>query len=239
MIPKKIHYCWFGKGEKTSSMLKCIESWRQNCPDYEIIEWNEDNFDVNCIRFVSEAYSAKKWAFVADYARLKIVYENGGIYFDTDVEVLKSYDELLKNEAFAGFQGSEYIATGLGFGAIKGHPVIKALMEDYHNRSFPSDQDEQKKIACPIINTRVLYELGFEPSAGMQEVCGLMLYPAEYFDPKDSETYELSVTEKTYSIHHYDSTWKSGNARIKQLIIKLAVRMLGKKAFINLKNKLK
>ena len=106
MIPKIIHYCWFGRGEKTPSMLKCIESWKRFCPDYEIKEWNEDNFDVECIPFVKAAYDAKKWAFVSDYARLRIIWEKGGIYLDTDVELLKSLDDLLVLDAYMGFQGT-------------------------------------------------------------------------------------------------------------------------------------
>ncbi len=208
MIPKVIHYCWFGRNEKSRAVLRCIESWKRLCPDYEITEWNEDNFDIACIPFVKEAYEAGKWAFVTDYARLKIVYENGGIYLDTDVELIKPLDELLHLQAYAGFQGEEYVATGLGFGAEKGNAMIGELMADYHNISFSKNADDLIEIACPVVNTKVFKTHGLVADGKMQIVNGVTVFPREYFDPKDSETYELKVTENTVSIHHYDASWK-------------------------------
>ena len=121
MLPKKIHYCWFGGNELPDLAIKCIESWKKYCPDYEIIEWNETNFDLECCDFVKEAYKAKKWAFVSDYARLKVVYDNGGIYLDTDVELVKSLDILLQEKCYFGEETTGYVATGLGFGAENGN----------------------------------------------------------------------------------------------------------------------
>lgn len=239
MIPKKIHYCWFGKGEFSPSMRACIDSWKKYCPDYEIIEWNEENFDVGSIPFTKTAYDAGKWAFVSDYARLKIIYEHGGIYLDTDVELLKSLDSLLHLGAFAGFEGDTMIATGLGFGAEAGHPFVKAIMEDYHNREFPSDGNGCEETACPVINTGVLYSHGFVADGSMQTVLGATLFPKEYFNPKDSQTYRLTVTENTYSIHHYDASWKKGNSMRKQRLIKAFVRMFGEKNLFRLKKMLK
>lgn len=237
MIPKKIHYCWFGKNKKTESMEKCIESWKRFCPDYEITEWNEDNFDINCIPFVKEAYEAGKWAFVSDYARLKIIYDNGGIYLDTDVELIKSLDDLLNLEAYAGFEGDTQIATGLGFGAEKGHPMVYALMEDYHNRCFSCHIDDLMAIACPVINTKVFEKYGFEPNGKMQTVNGMKIFPKEYFNPMDSQIYELNVTEKTYSIHRYDATWRNQNSALKKAIIRAFVKVFGKKVYLKLKEK--
>ena len=118
MIPKIIHYCWFGSNPLSETAQECIASWRKYCPDYEIKEWNENNFDLNCCNFVKEAYEAKKWAFVRDVARLKIIYEEGEIYLDTDVQVVKSFDDLLNNQCFLGEETSGCIKTGLGFGAM-------------------------------------------------------------------------------------------------------------------------
>ena len=239
MIPKVIHYCWFGRGEKTRAMLDCIDSWKKFCPDYTIIEWNEDNFDVGCIPFVKEAYNAGKWAFVADYARPKIIFENGGIYFDTDVELIRSIDELLTLEAFAGFQPDGYVATGLGFGAVKGQKMIGEMMLDYHSRSFADNMDDLLAISCPVINTEVLKEYGAVTDCRMQTVEGLTVFPPEYFAPKDSETYITKITGNTYSIHHYDATWKNKHAALKQRIIRTAVKILGEERFRRLKKKLR
>lgn len=238
MIPKVIHYCWFGRNEKSKAMLDCIESWKKHCPDYKIIEWNEENFDIDCIPFVKEAYEAKKWAFVTDYARLKIVYENGGIYLDTDVELLKSLDPLLSLSGYAGFQEDNNVNTGLGFGAEKGNELIYEVMADYHERHIPADGDYMG-IACPFINTAVMERFGVVANGEMQTVMGITIFPKEYFSPKDSQTYITTITENTYSIHHYDATWKNKNAKLKQKIIASAVKMIGKKNFMKIKALLK
>lgn len=129
LIPKKIHYCWFGQNEIPDEYQRCIESWKKFCPDYEIIRWDESNYNIYKCQYMNEAYKEKKWGFVSDFARLDIVYKHGGIYLDTDVELIKSYDELLYQPAFCGIEASRKIAIGLGFGAIKKHPVIKGLLD--------------------------------------------------------------------------------------------------------------
>lgn len=239
MIPKVIHYCWFGRNPKSASIEKCINSWKAYCPDYEIIEWNEDNFDIDCIPFVREAYDAGKWAFVTDYVRLRVIYEQGGIYLDTDVELLKSLDSLLMYKGYAGFQDDGCINTGLGFGAEKGNKMIYEMMVDYHSRHFPSDEKECKRLACPIINSKVLEKYGLIPNGDKQEIEGLTLFPSEYFSPKDSQTYLLDITDNTYSIHHFDATWRSKNQHIKQNIIRFLASIIGRKNFLKLKHKLK
>lgn len=138
MIPKVIHYCWFGGNPKSEIIEKCIASWREFCPDYELIEWNESNFDVNCIQYVVDAYAAKKWAFVSDYARLNIVYNHGGVYLDTDVLLHGSIDELLEYGCWLASDDVRYIATGLGFGAEAKHPLIKEIMDAYEGYEYPS-----------------------------------------------------------------------------------------------------
>lgn len=238
MIPKKIHYCWFGRNEKTKTMLKCIESWKKYCPDYEIIEWNEDNYDFKSIPFVNDAYKVGKWAFVSDYARLDIVYNEGGIYLDTDVEIIKSLDPLLCLEGFAGFEGDDAVATGLGFGAEKGHPMVKALMDDYLNREFPKDGN-YISIACPVINTEVFLEYGLQPNGEKQTINKMTIFPKDYFNPKNNQTYITEITENTYSIHHYDASWRKGNSVIKQKLIKTFVKIFGEKNLFRLKKNLK
>lgn len=138
MIPKVIHYCWFGGNPKSEIIQKCIDSWREFCPDYEIIEWNESNFDVNCIQYTADAYADQKWAFVSDYARLKVIYENGGIYLDTDVLLHNSLDELLQYNCWLASDDVRYIATGLGFGAKKHNEIIHNLESAYQNYKYPA-----------------------------------------------------------------------------------------------------
>ena len=137
-IPRKIHYCWFGKGELPDLAVYCINSWKKYCLDYEIVRWDESNSDLSSCNFVIEAYRQKKWAFVSDYIRLKVIAEHGGIYLDIDVELLKSLDGLLELDSFMGFEESRpyYVNSGLGFGAGKNNENIKKLMDSYEQVSF-------------------------------------------------------------------------------------------------------
>ncbi len=210
MIPKKIHYCWFGGNPIPEKDKKCIESWKKFCPDYEIIRWDESNYDIRKNKFISQAYDMKKWAFVSDYARLDIIYNNGGIYLDTDVELVKSLDILLENEAFMGFEKGRVVATGLGFGAIPHQKGIKLLRDSYDNLEFVDSNGKQKSnkdINCPIINSNILIEHGAVMNDKEQIVHGITLYPTEYFCPLDSATGELKCTDKTFSIHWYNMSW--------------------------------
>lgn len=210
MIPKKIHYCWFGGNPIPEKDKKCIESWKKFCPDYEIIRWDESNYDIRKNKFISQAYDMKKWAFVSDYARLDIIYNNGGIYLDTDVELVKSLDILLENEAFMGFEKGRVVATGLGFGAIPHQKGIKLLRDSYDNLEFVDKRGNQlsaEKTNCPIINSKVLTENGALMNDQMQNVLGITLYPTEYFCPLNSTTGELKCTDKTFSIHWYNMSW--------------------------------
>ena len=157
MIPKTIHYCWFGGAVKSKIVQNCINSWKTCCPDYKIIEWNEDNLDIfECPKYVIDAYNNKKWAFVSDYVRLKVVYENGGIYFDTDVELIKRIDDFLGYNAFFGFESKEYVNTGMGFGAVKGSEIVKEMMEEYDALQFVLPDGSLNLEPCPLINTKTL-----------------------------------------------------------------------------------
>ena len=187
-----------------------MKSWKDYCPEYEIVEWNESNYDVYKTKYISQAYEMKKWAFVSDYARLDIIYNNGGIYLDTDVELVKNLDILLENEAFMGFEKGRVVATGLGFGAIPHQKGIKLLRDSYDNLEFVDKRGNQlsaEKTNCPIINSKVLTENGALMNDQMQNVLGITLYPTEYFCPLNSTTGELNCTENTYSIHRYSMSW--------------------------------
>lgn len=218
MIPKVIHYCWFGGSSKPESVERCIESWRKQCPDYKILEWNESNFDVDCIPYCSQAYRVKKWAFVSDYARLKIILDNGGFYLDTDVELIKPLDSLCGLNAFVGFEDTSHINTGLGFGAVAGHHMVEAMERDYHALSFVGGNGKQDLTPCPVRNTAVLSSFGLVPNGSEQEVGGMTILPREYLCPIDFKTNEINITDKTVSIHHFDGTWYRGSQKIKRLI---------------------
>ena len=234
MIPKVIHYCWFGHNPKSELMLRCIASWKKYCPDYEIIEWNEENFEISQNDYAREAYEEKKWAFVTDYARLWIIYNHGGIYLDTDVEVIKAFDDLLVDPAFFGFEDERSVATGLGFGAEKGNPVVKAMLRDYEGIHFRNPNGSFDKLPCPVRNTKSIAHLISE-----QRKPGTILrtdhasfYPSEYFCPLNADGINLRKTKHTHSIHWFSATWLSAD---EQVVHKYRIfrgkcqKMLGKK----------
>lgn len=226
MIPKKIHYFWFGGNEKPKSVVKCIDSWKKYCPDYEIIEWNETNFDVHCMPFVEQAYEAKKYAFVSDVARLIVVYEQGGIYMDTDVEVLKPLDDLLKNKAYMSFENDEYVNSGQGFGSQAGVQFFKEHIDEYRNEVFIKEDGSFNMLGCPRVATRLLEKKGIELNGKEQIIDDVHIYPAEYFNPYDSATGNLKKTENTYSIHWYDASW-SDTSQTQLKINRLIRRIFG------------
>lgn len=223
MIPKKIHYCWFGRAEKPKLAQKCIESWKKYCPDYEIIEWNEDNFNVNTNAYTMMCYEQKKYAFLTDYLRLLIIYEHGGIYFDTDVETIKSFDGLLDNHAFVGFENNEYVATGLGFGAEPNNAVIKQMLSEYDSLL----DGKNGTIGCPILNTNALLKFGLKQDGAFQNLEYATVYPTDYFNPYDAPTGRLKKTENTYSVHWYSGSWLTPKQRIRSAIGRPLHRIFG------------
>ncbi|MGN8643168.1 glycosyltransferase family 32 protein [Catenibacterium mitsuokai] len=223
MIPKTIHYCWFGRGELSAKAKKCIQSWKKYCPDYEIIEWNEDNFDVHQNEYTKKVYAEKKYAFLSDYARLKIVYEQGGIYLDVDVELVKSLDNLLENDAYFGFETKEFINTGVGFGAKKGSIAVKTLLEEY-NQLLDGTKDV---IGCPKLNTEGVIKLGLERNGQLQKLVDCTVYPADYFNPYDDPTGRLNKTKNTYSIHWYAKSWLDKKTIIRSKLTKPLHRIFG------------
>ncbi len=209
MIQKKIHYCWFGGNPLPEKDQKCIESWHKMCPDYEIIRWDESNYDITKNQYMKEAYDAKKWGFVPDFARLDIIYENGGIYLDTDVELVKNLDELLSCEAFMGFEDGEHVNPGLCIAAKQYHPTIKKLMNIYSNRKFIKSDGTLDLTPSPIMNTDMLIEMGLKCDNSKQVVEGITIFPKDYFCPKDYKTGKLAVTENTYGIHWFNASWQT------------------------------
>lgn len=217
MIPKTIHYCWFGRNPKPASVRKCIESWKKYCPDYEIIEWTEDSFDINRNLYCRQAYDAGKWAFATDYARLWIINQYGGIYLDTDVEVIRPLDPLLHHDCFIGRQPGFQVNTGAGFGACAGHPLIRQMLADYEHIPFMKENGEMDLWTCPHRNSQWLFENGLRKDNSYQKIAGADIYPVEYFSPKEAYTRIQHITTNTYSIHHCDGSWNPAETRAAHL----------------------
>ncbi len=212
-IPKIIHYCWFGGKDLPPEVLRCMDSWQQFCPDYKICRWDESNYDYTRLRYTREAYQEKKWAFVTDVARLDIVYQHGGIYLDTDVQLLKPLDDLLENKAYMGFEGGRQVNTGLGFGAEAGHPLILGNLKMYEDRAFVEADGSLNRLPCPAITTMYLETLGLQREDRLQKLEGMTVYPAEYFSPQLLEGGRAEVTEHTISIHQCAGTWLTPEER--------------------------
>ena len=217
MIPKIIHYCWFGRNPLPPLAVKCIESWRKFLPDYEIKEWNEDNFDVNIIPYTAEAYRLKKYAFVSDYARFWILYKYGGLYFDTDVEVIKNMDDIIAKGSFMGCEHNKgntseaSVAPGLGLGVNPGLGLYKSIVEYYNTHHFASWRGHRMGNVVTI-TTSILSQMPHKiDEQGVFIYDDLLVYPPEYFCPKNYYTGELNITEKSVCIHHYSATWVSKN----------------------------
>ena len=218
MIPKIIHYCWFGRGEKPELAKKCIARWKKFCPDFEIREWNEDNCDYLAMPFMAEAYAAKKYAFVSDVMRLIVLEQHGGVYFDTDVEVVRDISPLLDDEGFIGFENEQYVNSGQVVAAEAHHPVIQAMIEEYKKLHFTNADGSLNTVGCPRLNTDVMERFGLVRNGQEQMVAGIRVYPADYFNPLDSVTGKLTKTENTYSIHWYSMSWLPKRTQIRARI---------------------
>ncbi len=206
MIPKLIHYCWFGGNPLPEPAQKCIKSWQKYCPDYEVKEWNESNFDLSCCIYAKEAYEAKKWAFVTDYVRLKVLVEYGGIYMDTDVEVVRPLDVFLKEKAFSGFEYGENVPTGI-MACEKNFSLFDALLKRYDGRHFLNADGTYDLTTNVKEVTDFLRKRGLVLNGKKQTIEGFALYPKEYFCPKNWKTRKVECTNNTYAIHHFAGTW--------------------------------
>ena len=232
MIPKIIHYCWFGRNPLPESAKKCIDSWRKFLPDYEIKEWNEDNFDVNIIPYTQQAYEAKKYAFVSDYARFWILYHHGGVYFDTDVEVIRPMDDIIEKGPFMGREAGAFVKNicnanaigeesekalgvnpGLGLGVNPGLGLYKEFLDLYNGLNFINTDGtlNTKTIVC--YTTEILLKHGLDGNNNTpQEVAGVWVYPPDVFCPMDhTQANKLKITDRTVSIHLYDCSWIDHN----------------------------
>ena len=235
MIPKTIHYCWFGRNPLPGSAVKCINSWRKFFPDYEIKEWNEDNFDVNSIPYTAEAYQARKYAFVSDYARFWILYHYGGIYFDTDVEVIKPMDDIIAKGSFMGIEVIEdegfyksypLVNPGLGIGAEPGMSFYKEMLVHYSLIRFHVSDNQQKEETVVFHTTNCLIKHELQPGDRFQTISGISIYPSDFFNPFDDLTGRLRKTENTRSIHWYAASWQKKNPLVSWLS-RLSHRLFG------------
>jgi mannosyltransferase OCH1-like enzyme len=220
MIPKIIHYCWFGGNPLPALEQRCIASWRKYCPDYEIRVWNESNFDITCNDYVRQAFQAKKFAFVSDYVRLYALYHFGGIYMDTDVEVLTSLDKFLEHEAFSGFETPAQVQTGLLASRPK-HLFISQLLSDYDDRKFVKEDGTYDQTTNVTTITKYFSDIGFQMNNTKQTINQFTIYPVDYFCPIDLSTSRLKLTENTVTIHHFSGSWLPSSQKWKKKIIKL------------------
>ena len=214
MIPKIIHYCWFGRNPLPASAQKCIASWCKFLPDYEIKEWNEDNFDVNIIPYTQQAYKARKYAFVSDYARFWILYRYGGLYFDTDVEVIKPFDDIVEKGAFMGLEidGTKEktkiaINPGLGLGAEAGMPIYQQILDGFEKMIFYDANGNRNEYSMIPMVTDMFLERGLIVNGQLQQICGITIYPQCFFNPYNSINGKLQLSSETFSIHWYSATW--------------------------------
>lgn len=236
MIPKKIHYFWFGNKQKPDQILEYIKSWKKNFPDYDIIEWNEDNFDVNCCKYTQEAYAAGKYAFVSDYARLYVLYNYGGIYFDTDIEVCRSFDMLLSNHKMVlGFEDKHYVLTAF-MASEPGMKCIYELIQKYNSKSFVKDNGKYDTLPNPVIVTDILEKNGLVANGKrqmFQPECEI--FPYDFFSAFNIAKQKLIVTENTVCIHHCMGSWQTRREKIKPFVKSVIVNFIGEEKFDNIK----
>lgn len=234
MIPKIIHYCWFGRGKKPELAEKCMASWRKFLPGYEIKEWNEDNFDVHAIPYTDEAYRARNFAFVSDYARFCILYRYGGLYFDTDVELITPFEDIVARGPFMGVEdngvdhwqrkrrladGEFYVNPGLGIGAEPGMAVCKEMIDGYESSRYflPDGRVNADNVVSRM--TRILFSHGLKITGDIQRVAGFTIYPKDWMCPIRTTDGHLSLTPDTVSIHHYAASWTSPAHRIVRKVV--------------------
>ncbi len=226
MIPKTIHYCWFGRGEKPELVKKCIASWNKYLPDYTLTEWNEDNFDINSNTFVREAYENRNFAFVSDYVRAKKLYELGGIYFDTDVEVLKSFDEFLNDDCFVGFEEKQFVGTCV-IGAVAGTEVLTEYIRHYDDSTFIQPDGSKYSDTNVVLLTGLLEKNGLIRNDEKQNVLGVTIYPRTFFSPYDYINGISYITDNSYAIHHFAQLWLPKSVRLKTEIKRKAIKLIG------------
>lgn len=239
MIPKIIHYCWFGHNAYPEKVKHCVESWRRFLPDYQFILWNEDTFDLNMAPFVRQAYDAQKFAFVSDYVRVYALKNYGGIYLDTDIEVLRAFDDLLEQRLVLGTDDSGYLTAFMA--AEPNHPYFAQLLEQYNSMRFLG---EDGSLNTEVNNTwmqAVLVPYGYEQKNALQRLeAGIVVYPCEYFHAKSLTSGEFLTTDNTYCIHHHTLLWVTPKTKvIRFLRMKLLVPILGASRYTKLIRRIK
>lgn len=241
MIPKIIHYCWFGNNKIPDEINKYINSWKEKLPNYEFILWNEENFDVNMIKFTQEAYSQKKYAFVSDYARLFALNKYGGIYLDTDVEVIKDINKFLDNSVVLGFDDGNRIISSF-IAAEKGHPFVKEMLEFYIKLDFINSDGSLNEVPNTLWMEKVLKsKYGLKMNNDFQKLeNGIIVYPDDYFHAKSLITGKINLTKNTYLIHHHTLLWVSKKTKfIKFIRQKIVIPIIGKKLYCKLTDRVK
>lgn len=239
MIPHTIHYCWFGCHPKPRLIKKCIESWKEYLPDWEIVEWNESNYDVNQNKYIAEAYRQKKWAFVVDYARFDILNRFGGVFLDTDVELLKPIpEEMLDYEAFTGFESVKTVNPGLVYASIAGQAMLERVISAYEKREFGQKVNGRLENIVDVV-TGVLKKQGLKENNTFQVINKVAVFPKEYFCCFDHETQSFEITGQTVSVHHYFASWSPWYRKFYFRCIKTAASILGKERYLRWKRKIK
>lgn len=239
MIPRKIHYCWFGYNKKPKLIEKCLASWKKYLPDWEIIEWNESNYDVHKNNYIAEAYQMKKWAFVVDFARFDILNQHGGIFLDTDVELLKTIpQEFLEYEAFTGFESEKTINPGLIYASVPGHVMLQEIVAEYGKKKFGQKVDGRIENIVDVV-TGVLNRQGLQGNNTFQIVNGVAVFPKEYFCCFNHEIQAFETTANTVSVHHYFASWSPWYRRLYFRCIKVAAAVLGKERYLRWKKRIK
>lgn len=240
MIPKIIHYCWFGTNKIPKDIQFFISTWKKYCPDYEIKEWNENNFDVNQNLYCKEAYEAKKWAFVSDYVRLKVLYDYGGIYMDTDIEVCKSFNDLLIYNSCLGFEAETRIQTGV-IAACKNNEWIKMLLLYYSKKHFKNENGQYALTTNVEVITKIIKEKYDIKLNNTFQVFGdnNVIFPFDYLCAKDLMDGKIKRTNNTYTIHHFKGSWVSYSGKIRHLIKIILVKLFGVKVVMFLKRQLR
>lgn len=241
-IPKIVHYCWFGKGEKPKDVENCIASWKAQMPGYEFMEWNEENFDINnAIPYVKQAYEARKFAFVSDYVRIQALYRFGGIYFDTDVEVLKPFEEYLEEDSMLlGFESERSLLTAF-IAVEKEHPYMKEFLDSYENRRFVN---EDGSYDLTVINkgfSELMESKGVDLNKNEYQRLdgGIEVYPIEIFCGFDIKNWHEAITDKTCTVHHMAGSWVSGSGNLKKKMIKFLQKVIGSKNYDKLRRTMK
>ena len=236
-IPKIIHYCWFGRGKKTKLIRKCMKTWKKYFPEYDIVEWNEENFDINSNEYVREAYNNKKYAFVSDYARLYALYNFGGIYFDTDIEVIKNFDNIIKNMDIYAFEKEDVIMTGVMI-ARKESKIIKQFLKLYDNLKFLNDDGSLNLLPNTYRLTEILKENGLVCNNKKQILKNSLaeIYPIEYFCAYDMDNSYFMPTQNTYTIHHYDGSWTSKKEKVLKIIKRTLAKVIGLDMYDKIRN---